>query len=96
MKRSEPLRVGQIIEQALSQAGSRDTYMQQQACSLWSHVVGPTINKYTTRRMVDRDALHVWLTSAPLKNELMFISQQIIDTINRNLGSVVITKLIIH
>lgn len=96
MKRSEPLRVGEIIEQALNQAGSRDTYLQQQACFLWADVVGDVINRYTTRRIVDHDELHVWLTSAPLKNELRFIAPQIIDTINRNLGAVVINKIIIH
>ncbi len=96
MKRSEPLTVGQIIDQALSQAGSRDTYLQQQACFLWTEVVGPAFNRYTTRRLVDRDELHVWLSSGSVKNELRYLAPQIIATINRNLGSPVLTKLIIH
>ncbi len=96
MKRSEPLTVGEIIQKAMAQAGCTDTYRQQQACFLWAEVVGNVVNQHTIRRSVNHDELHVWINSGPLKNELRYISQQIIDTINRNIGVQVISKLIIH
>ncbi len=96
MKRREAMTVGQIIEQAISQTGNRDVYMQQQACFLWPEVVGPAINKCTTRRWVERDTLHVCLTSAALKSELTFLAPQVVDTLNRLLGERVVTRLIIH
>lgn len=96
MKRREALSVGQIIEQAIAHTGNRDVYLQQQACFIWPDVVGPAINRCTTRRWVDKDMLHVCLTSAALKSELTFLAPQVVDNINRILGQRVISRLVIH
>lgn len=96
MKRRDAMSVGQIIEQAIAQTGNRDVYMQQQACFLWPEIVGPAINKCTTRRWVEQDVLHVCMTSAALKNELTFLAPQIIDMVNKILGQHVISRLAVH
>lgn len=96
MKRHETLSVSEIIRQAMEQAGSTNSYLQHQACSLWPEVVGPHINQQTTRRRVIGTEFHVWLASAPLKNELRFLTDQILGTLNKNIGQNVITKIIIH
>lgn len=96
MKRREALSVGQIIEQAIARTGNRDVYMQQQACFIWPEVVGPAINRCTTRRWVDKDVLHVCLTSAALKSELTYLAPQVVDNINKILGQRVISRLAIH
>ncbi len=96
MNKHEALSVGQIIEQAITQTGNRDVYLQQQACYIWPEVVGPAINRCTTRRWVDKDVMHVCLTSAALKNELSFLAPQVIDMVNKVLGRRVITRLAIH
>ncbi|MCC8114047.1 MAG: DUF721 domain-containing protein [Bacteroidales bacterium] len=96
MKKHEAMTVGQIIEQAIAQTGNRDEYERQQACYLWPEIVGPTINRYTTRRWVERDVMHVCLSSAVLKNELMFHRARIIDMLNRALGTKVISEIVIH
>lgn len=96
MKKYETLSVGEIIRRAMEQTGSMDTYMQQQACFIWPDIVGPAINQATIRRWVNGSELHVCLSSAPLKNEVMFLSDQIIKMLNKNLGQNVITKIIIH
>lgn len=96
MKRVEALSVGQIIQQALEQSHLSDTFREQQACYLWGEVVGPGVNRYTTRRYVSHGELHVYLSSAPLKNELAFMRSRIVDDINARVGANVITSLVIH
>lgn len=96
MKRTEAKRIDQIISEALDASGTRDSFNSQQACYLWTEIVGPSINRQTTRRWVDHDVLHVCITSASLKNELSMMASAIIDRLNRAVGANTITKIVFH
>lgn len=96
MKRTEPKILNRIIEEALRETSLTDTFREQQACYLWPEVVGPGVNRYTTRRYVDRGKLHVYIASGPLKGELQFMRSHIAEELNRAVGSNVITEIIIH
>lgn len=96
MKRREPQLIGDIIDQVVAQAGLTETMAAQRACYLWPEIVGPGINRYTSRRYVDGSVLHVYITSAPLRNELSFMRSKIVESLNAIVGSGVITDLIIH
>lgn len=96
MKKREALTVGQIIEQAIAETGNSQDYDRQRACFLWAEVVGPAINRLTARRWIDRDTLHVCITSASLKNELQYHLPRLIENINGALGRQVISNIVIH
>lgn len=96
MKRTEPKILNSIIEEALRETSLSDTFREQQACYLWPEVVGPGVNRYTTRRYIDRGKLHVYIASGPLKGELQFMRSHIAEELNRAVGSNVITEIIIH
>lgn len=96
MKRTEALRVDAIIKQAMAECGATGTFNQQQACFVWPEIVGPAINRCTTQRWVDRDVMHVCINSASLKHELGFVAAQIVERINRAVGTNVITKIVFH
>lgn len=96
MKKREALTVGQIIEQAIAETGNTAEYDRQRACFCWSEVVGPAINRLTTRRWVDRDTLHVCITSASLKNELQYHIPRLLESLNRMVGREVLSSIVIH
>lgn len=96
MKRTEPKSIGQIIRESIEQAGMTGTVAEQRACYLWSEVVGPVINRYTFKRYVERGVMHVYLTSAALKNELSFNRSSLVKRINQAVGSEAITSIIFH
>ncbi len=96
MKRHVPLRVDAIIRQAITAAGADESYERARASFLWSEVVGPTVNRYTVRRWIQQDELHVVIASASLKNELSFSKERIVHHINQLVGKNVISKLVIH
>lgn len=96
MKRHDPLRVDAIIRQAITAAGADESYERARASFLWSEVVGPTVNRYTVRRWIQQDELHVVSASAALKNELSFSKERIVHHINQLVGKNVISKLVIH
>lgn len=96
MKRTYPKLIAGIIDEAMERAGLTDTLNEQRAAAAWIDVVGPAINRYTTRRYVDKGVLHVYLTSAPLKNELSFNRDRLITAINRVVGTDVINDVQFH
>lgn len=96
MKRTYPKHIASIIDEAMDRAGLTDGLNGQRAAAAWIDVVGPAINRYTLRRYVDRGVLHVYLTSAPLKNELSFSREALVAAINKAVGGEVITDIAIH
>lgn len=96
MKRTDPKSVHQIIDEYLSHEGLTDTVDEQRAAYLWPEVVGHVINRYTTRRYVVRGVLHVYLSSAPLKQELAFCRARLVADINARLGRDVLSDIILH
>lgn len=96
MKRTDPKQISSIIDEAMSRAGLTDTLNEQRASAAWIDVVGPSINRYTSRRYIDRGILHVYITSAPLKNELMFNRSKLIDALNRAVGTDVVKEIQFH
>lgn len=96
MQRTEPKSFAEIYAEAIEKAGMTDTVAQQQASYIWSEIVGPGVNRYTTKRYVVDNVLHVFITSAPLKNELRFHRAAIIKNINQRVGSEALKEIIFH
>ena len=96
MKRSEPKTFGEIFNEAMSRAGMSDVYDEQRASYMWTEVVGPTVNRLTTRRYIADGVLHVYITSAPLKSELSFLTDVLARRINDAIGRQVVKSIVIH
>lgn len=96
MKRTEPKSFAEIFDENMARAGAADTMAQHRACFLWPEIVGPGINRHTYRRYVEGGVLHIYISSAPLKNELAFLRERLIRQINEAIGTEAITNIIFH
>ncbi|MGM9846829.1 MAG: DUF721 domain-containing protein [Muribaculaceae bacterium] len=96
MKRVEPELIGKILEKAFQECDDNDNFLRQRAAFYWIEVVGPGVNRYTLKRYVQGDTLHVYLTSASLKNELSFQRSAIVKRLNELVGKDVIKDIILH
>lgn len=99
MKRREAEQIGDLIRRAIRAAGSEATYDGHRICYLWPEVVGPAINRFTTARWISRNELHVVISSGPVKNEVAFMADAIINRLNKIAGmseNPRISRLIVH
>lgn len=85
MKRSQPEQIGQLIDRLMQQYRLDSDANAHRAVALWKEIVGPGLQQYTTRVYVRRDVLHVHISSAPLKNELLYRRQALLQEINAQL-----------
>lgn len=86
----------EIIDRVMDASARKDDILAVRAAYLWSDVVGPGINRYTTRRYVHDGVLHVYLSSGPLKSELSFRREAIAKAINDILGKEVVKSIRFH
>lgn len=62
----------------------------------WEQVMGPAITKYTHAIRLERETLHVQLTSSVLREELSYGKEKIVANINEALGRKLIKKLVLR
>ena len=96
MKKRYAQSVAQIIDKAFEEADLTRAVAEQRLCYLWPEIVGPGINRYTTRRYVSDGTLHVYISSGVLKTELEFMKTHLIEALNKAVGTDVIHSVVIH
>jgi len=62
----------------------------------WHLVMGEAISKYTTSVKLDRETLHVNLSSSVLREELSYGKEKIIKMVNEELGRDLIKKIVLR
>jgi len=66
-----------------------------QITDIWSELMGPLISGYTDRIQIHGDKLFIYTQVAPLRQELSFQRETIIQRVNEALGEPVIREVII-
>ncbi|MFT7072439.1 MAG: hypothetical protein ACJA1Z_000763 [Patiriisocius sp.] len=75
------------LEKGLNQVDIKDA---------WSKVLGPGIQKYTTKVILERDVLYVQLSSSVLREELGYGKEKIIRLLNEEVGKNLVDKLVLR
>lgn len=98
MKRTDPQQIGDIIREVFVRAGQKDNADRYRALVSWGNIVGSGINRMTTRRYVtDLGVMHVYISSAAVKQDLMFQRERLVRELNVYAGADgTITELVIH
>jgi len=71
-------------------------YMQAlQIEEVWEKIMGKTIAKYTEKIQIHGQVLYITTTIAPLKQELLYQKEKIIERVNEVLGSNTVKEVVI-
>ncbi len=96
MKRSEPLRLGSIIDMMRQRVAADPETRRQYLASLWPEVVGRHISSYTTSLRIEGRQMHVYLQSASLKEQLGYMREALVRQFNNAAGENAIDNIIFH
>ena len=61
----------------------------------WKELMGPGVNKYTSKIRFDEPTLYVYLSSSVLREELSYGKEKIINMINEHIGSPELIKKLV-
>lgn len=87
--------LSQALQQFLKQSRLKGNIQALQIEDVWEELMGKTIAKYTDNIQIINQTLFITTTVAPLKNELMFQKEKIIQRVNEALGERVIKDVVI-
>mgnify|MGYP001338407804 CR=1 FL=1 len=81
------------IKTAINKAGIENALKQESAVFLWKEVVGRKVAKAAKAEKVDRGTLIVKTDSAVWRQELQMQKEQLIEKINKKIGSEAIKEI---
>ncbi len=64
--------------------------------NVWEKIMGKTVAKYTDKLQIVGSTLFVTTVVAPLKNELLYQKEKIIEMVNAELGEKSIKEVVIR
>lgn len=93
MKRTEPIRIGEVLRQTIAQQGLTDGLARAAAIDAWAPLVGEAIASRCGRPVFRGDLLTISCPSPALRQELTMHRTRLAEAINRHIGRHVVTDL---
>ena len=82
-----------VLKKAIKEAGFKKAIDQEDAVSVWGEVVGKNISAVTKPTGVDKGTLVIKTESATWRQELHMQKKEIINKINKKIGSIAIKEI---
>ncbi len=89
------LSIGDALKEFLNKSRLKGGIQALQIADAWENIMGKTIAKYTDKIEIVNQTLFISSTVAPLKNELLYQKEKIIERVNDALGEKVINEVVI-
>ena len=87
------VKVKDILEDFLHKAGAYSVYLEQQIIRHWEQIAGPEISPLGKPLKIENGVLWVSVENACLRNEWLFLKDQLRDRANAWSGRTVIKKI---
>lgn len=88
--------IGDAIKAFLKKSRLRTGIQALQIEQVWETIMGKTIAKYTDKIQIINHTLFIHTTAGPLKQELMYQKEKIIERVNEALDEKVIKEVVIQ
>lgn len=87
--------IGQAMKLFLQKSRLQSGIRALEITGIWEELMGKTIAKYTDKIQIINHTLFITTSIAPLKNELLYQKEKIIQRVNEALGENVIREVVI-
>lgn len=85
----------EAMQQFLRQSRLKNGIQAVQIEELWEKMMGKTVAKYTDKIQIIGSTLFITTSVAPLKNELLYQKDKIIERVNEAMGEKLIKEVVI-
>ena len=88
--------MAEALQQFLKKSKLKTGIQAMQIEDVWEKIMGKTVAKYTDKLQIVGTTLFVSTVVAPLKNELLYQKEKIIELVNSELGEKIIKEVVIR
>ena len=85
----------EALQQFLSKSRRKSGIQALRIEEIWEEIMGKTIAKYTDKIQIINQTLFITTSVAPLKNELLFQKEKIIERINEAMKEKVVKEVVV-
>lgn len=86
----------QAMDDLMKKSHMDEKLMGMELKDRWEEVAGSLVARHTTELSFFKNKLTIQLDSAPLKQEIGFRKKALLDKINKGMGKVVVTEIVIR
>ena len=87
--------MAEALQQFLKKSKLKTGIQAMQIEDVWEKIMGKTVAKYTDKLQIVGSTLFVNTVLSPLKNELLYQKEKIIEMVNLELGEKIIKDVVI-
>ncbi len=88
--------IGDALKQFLNQSKLKGSIMALKIDEAWEQIMGKTIARYTDKIEIHGQTLYITTNVAPLKQELLYKKDRILELVNEALGEKLIKEVVIR
>lgn len=88
--------LGDALKKFLDKSRFKGSIQALQITDVWEQIMGKTIAKYTEKIQIHGNTLYITTTVAPLKQELLYQKEKIIQRVNEALGERTVKEVVIN
>ena len=92
---NDAISMGEALKLFLEKSRIKNNIQSIRIEDHWEKLMGETIARYTDRIEIKNGTLFIYTSVAPLKNELVFQRELIIQRINESLGDNVVREVVV-
>ena len=96
MKKKEPEKIGNVLDLFLRERGYATICKEYDAVSRWKQIAGEKIANETECTGIENGKLFVKVSSASWRQELVYMKEHLIKSINRETGCNTILDIIFY
>lgn len=87
--------IGDALKYFLNHSRLKGSFQALQIEDVWEQIMGKTIAKYTEKIQIYGSTLYITTTMAPLKQELLYQKDKILQRVNEALGEQTVKEVVI-
>jgi hypothetical protein len=84
--------INQFLQKSRLRSGIQAIRIEE----VWEELMGKTIAKYTEKIQIINHTLFITTTVAPLKNELLYQKETIIQRVNEAMGEKIVKEVVVR
>jgi predicted nucleic acid-binding Zn ribbon protein len=88
--------LGDALKSFLSKSRLKGAVQAMQIEEVWEKMMGKTIARYTDNIQIHGNILYITTSVAPLKQELLYQKEKILQRVNEALGENVVKEVVIR
>jgi len=96
MFKRDVLPLADVLNRCLRQNGLETPLLQKRLIDSWGTVTGRMVERYTAEKYIRNQVLYVKITSPALRADLSMMRSRLVERLNGQVGSMVITDVRIY